>query len=186
MTAESCGTPTPATTRVVQIEPGPIPILTASAPASTSAFTASAVATLPAMTSTLLESRLMRRHLLDDMDRMAMRGIDHDRIDAGIDQELGAAKPSSPVPVAAATRKRPCSSLAALGWCAAFSMSVTVIRPTHLIIVVDDDQLLDAVLVQQPARLVAVDVLLTVIRFLLVISSRHLLRARWRSGHRGW
>ena len=33
-TAVICGTPTPATTRVVQIEPGPIPTLTASAPAS--------------------------------------------------------------------------------------------------------------------------------------------------------
>ena len=32
-----CGAPTPATTRVVQIEPGPTPTLTASAPASTSA-----------------------------------------------------------------------------------------------------------------------------------------------------
>jgi len=27
-----CGTPTPATTRVVQIDPGPMPTLTASAP----------------------------------------------------------------------------------------------------------------------------------------------------------
>ena len=30
-----CGTPTPVTMRVVQIEPGPMPTLTASAPAST-------------------------------------------------------------------------------------------------------------------------------------------------------
>src|SRR5215470_395053 len=33
-----CGTPTPATMRVVQIEPGPIPTLTPSAPCSTSAL----------------------------------------------------------------------------------------------------------------------------------------------------
>ena len=45
-----CGTPIPATTRVVQIEPGPIPTLTASAPASINAFVASPVATLPAIT----------------------------------------------------------------------------------------------------------------------------------------
>ena len=32
--AVNCGTPTPAITRVVQIEPGPIPTFTASAPAS--------------------------------------------------------------------------------------------------------------------------------------------------------
>ena len=35
--AVSCGTPTPATMRVVQIEPGPIPTFTASDPASISA-----------------------------------------------------------------------------------------------------------------------------------------------------
>ena len=48
--AEICGTPTPVTTRVVQIEPGPIPTFTASAPASTSASAASAVAILPPIT----------------------------------------------------------------------------------------------------------------------------------------
>src|SRR3954465_11583436 len=43
------GTPTPATTGVVQIDPGPIPTLTASAPALDSASAPSPVATLPAM-----------------------------------------------------------------------------------------------------------------------------------------
>ena len=33
MMAVNCGTPTPATMRVVQIDPGPIPTFTASAPA---------------------------------------------------------------------------------------------------------------------------------------------------------
>ena len=47
-----CGTPTPATIRVVQIEPGPIPTFTASAPYSTSALAAAAVAMLPPITST--------------------------------------------------------------------------------------------------------------------------------------
>ena len=37
-TAVICGTPTPATMRVVQMEPGPMPTLTPSAPASTSAL----------------------------------------------------------------------------------------------------------------------------------------------------
>ena len=48
--AENCGMPTPATMRVVQIVPGPIPIFTASAPASIRARAPSGVATLPAMT----------------------------------------------------------------------------------------------------------------------------------------
>ena len=55
-----CGTPTPVTTRVVQIEPGPMPTFTASAPASISALVPSAVATLPATTS-MSKSRLIRR-----------------------------------------------------------------------------------------------------------------------------
>ena len=49
--AENCGIPTPATIRVVQIVPGPIPTLTASAPASMRALAPSAVAMLPAKTS---------------------------------------------------------------------------------------------------------------------------------------
>ena len=49
--AEICGTPAPVTTRVVQIEPGPMPIFTASTPAEISILVASAVATLPAITS---------------------------------------------------------------------------------------------------------------------------------------
>ena len=40
MIAVSCGTPTPATMRVVQIEPGPMPTLMQSAPASISACVA--------------------------------------------------------------------------------------------------------------------------------------------------
>ena len=57
------GTPTPATTRVVQIEPGPTPTLTASTPASMSACAPSVVATLPPMMSmpSNVGSALMRR-----------------------------------------------------------------------------------------------------------------------------
>ena len=51
-TAVICGAPTPVTMRVVQIEPGPTPTLTASAPASTNACAPSRVATLPPMTWT--------------------------------------------------------------------------------------------------------------------------------------
>jgi hypothetical protein len=50
MMAVICGTPTPVTTRVVQMEPGPMPTLTASAPARMRSRAASAVAMLPAMT----------------------------------------------------------------------------------------------------------------------------------------
>ena len=56
----TCGTPTPATTRVVQIAPGPMPTFTASAPASISASAASPVAMLPATTSNSPESAAIR------------------------------------------------------------------------------------------------------------------------------
>src|SRR5690606_35550644 len=46
------GTPTPATTRVVQIEPGPTPTFTASAPTSYRASAASPVTMLPPTTCT--------------------------------------------------------------------------------------------------------------------------------------
>src|ERR1044071_8326569 len=55
--AVSCGTPTPATIRVVQIDPGPTPTLTALTPHSISARVASPVATLPAI-SWILPNRL--------------------------------------------------------------------------------------------------------------------------------
>src|SRR6056300_187772 len=58
-TAENCGKPTPATTLVVQIEPGPIPTLTASAPASTKNLAASGVAMLPTTTSNCLNFDLI-------------------------------------------------------------------------------------------------------------------------------
>ena len=48
--AEICGTPTPVTTLVVQIEPGPIPTFTQSTPASMRSLVAWPVATLPAIT----------------------------------------------------------------------------------------------------------------------------------------
>ena len=50
ITAVIWGTPVPATIRVVQIEPGPIPTFTASAPALANASAPAAVPTFPAIT----------------------------------------------------------------------------------------------------------------------------------------
>src|SRR6202030_1970621 len=90
MIAVSCGTPTPATMRVVQIEPGPMPTLMASAPASISAFGGGDVA----------RDHLHRiRHPFDPRDRIehaagvAVRGVDNDKVDAGFDQSFAARKP---------------------------------------------------------------------------------------------
>src|SRR5829696_3831294 len=63
-TAVTWGTPTPATTRVVQIDPGPTPTFTASAPAAIRASVADPVATLPAITS-MRYVRLIRSTVCD-------------------------------------------------------------------------------------------------------------------------
>ena len=129
MTGVSCGTPTPATIRVVQIEPGPMPTLIASAPASISARVASAVATLPATTWAELESFFTRStaratSLLWPW-AVSMMTTSHSAASSASVRS----KPLSPTVVAAATRRRPAASLVALGKVTAFSMSLTVIRP---------------------------------------------------------
>ena len=86
--AESCGTPTPATIRVVQIEPGPIPTFTASQPACTSACAPSAVATLPATTCMSGKTLLDRPHPVDDALRVAVRGVHDDGVDPRADERL--------------------------------------------------------------------------------------------------
>src|SRR3954447_10979221 len=90
-TAVTWGTPTPETTRVVQIEPGPIPTLTASAPASIKARVPSAVATLPAAPpheETPLDRviPLDPPHGLDHVLAVAVRRIDDQDVDVGLEQ----------------------------------------------------------------------------------------------------
>ena len=132
MIAESCGTPTPATMRVVQIEPGPMPTLTASAPASISACVPSAVATLPAMMRTELDSFLARVTASSTRCEWPCAVSMTSRSTPASISRSARSKPSSPTLVAAATRRRPCASLAAFGLSCDFSMSLTVIRPTQL------------------------------------------------------
>ena len=131
MIAVSCGTPTPATMRVVQIEPGPMPTLIASAPASISALAPSTVATLPATTCTALEARLMRVTASSTRWEWPCAVSTTTRSTPASISPSVRSKPASPTVVAAATRSRPCSSLQAFGLATAFSMSFTVIRPTQ-------------------------------------------------------
>ena len=88
-TAVICGTPTPATTRVVQIEPGPIPTLIASAPASISASAASAVAMLPAITCTSHSALIRRTISTTDAECPCAVSTTSD-VDLGVDQRAGA------------------------------------------------------------------------------------------------
>ena len=104
----------PATTRVVQIDPGPIPTLTASAPASMSATVASAVATLPA---TMSISKFARIFATVSMTLRACPWAVSTTMTStpAVTSASIRSRASGPVPTAAATRKRPPSSLVARG-----------------------------------------------------------------------
>ena len=90
MIAVSCGTPTPATTRVVQIEPGPMPTLIrvrAGIDQRARRLGGGDVA------GDDLDRVGQALHPLDrrgDLAIVAMRGVDHDQVAFGVDQRLGA------------------------------------------------------------------------------------------------
>ena len=131
MIAVSCGTPTPATIRVVQIEPGPMPTLIASAPASISAFVAVGGRHIARDQRDLVRDALHPRDLIEHGLRMAVRGVDDDAIDAGVDQHFGALESLSPDVEAAATRSLPSASLEAWDAASPFPCPLTVTRPTQ-------------------------------------------------------
>lgn len=90
---------------------------------------------------------------------MAVRGVDHDEIDAGIDQPLGALE------AAIADRGGGGDAEAALRVLAGQRMGDRLLHVLHgdqadaAILLVDHKQLLDAMLMQHPPRLVLADIL---------------------------
>ncbi|CAM5355360.1 hypothetical protein SNARM312S_03023 [Streptomyces narbonensis] len=137
----------PATTRVVQMEPGPTPTLTPSTPALTRACAPSRVATLPPMTSTptldLIFAIQFSALLLWPWDVSTMRK-----------STPAAARPcarssASAAPTAAPTSSRPSASLAACGYFSALTKSLTGMMFLEDAGVVDERQLLDLVAAQQ-------------------------------------
>ena len=128
-TAVSCGTPTPVTTRVVQIEPGPTPTLTASTPRSTSDRAPSRVATFPAISCT---SGKDSRTCAVASNTASAWPCAVSTTSASTPASISAfarVRKSPPAPIAAATRSRPISSLFAPGNCRRLWMSLTVISP---------------------------------------------------------
>ena len=127
-----CGTPAPETTRVVQMEPGPIPTLMPSTPSDTSSFAPSKVATLPQSSCT--PGCLLLMALTAAITRVVWPCA----VSMASTSTLRATSSSarsmkSPVaPIAAPTRSRPWLSLAAFGYFSFFWMSLTVIRPLRL------------------------------------------------------
>ena len=95
-----CGTPTPATIRVVQIEPGPIPTLTPSAPMSISAW-------LRLLCDIATDDFDVRQVALDPLHavqhtlRMTVCSIDDDHIDASFGEQFARSSVPAPTPMAA-------------------------------------------------------------------------------------
>ena len=129
--AEICGTPTPAMTRVVQIDPGPTPTLTASAPASTSAFAPDRVATLPPMTSTWrVAGSDLSRPIMSSSSRAWPFAVSATRTSTPASTSAVARSHASPkYPMAAPTRSRPSASLVARGYFSVLTKSFTVMSP---------------------------------------------------------
>ena len=140
--------PAPLTTRVVQIDPAPTPTLMASAPASASASTPSSVTTLPATTGSVGHAALIRSIALIDAGRVPVGGVDGDGVDALGDERLdpllevvtdadggGAAQPPGVV-------------AGGVGELLALLDVLDRDQTVEAAVVVDERQLLDAVLLQ--------------------------------------
>ena len=117
---------------------------------------------------------------------MAVRGVDDEAIDAGRDQPLGALEAL----VADSGRRGDAQPpLGVLGGVRMLGRLLDVLdrhQPDAAVVLVDDDELLDAVLMQQPPRLVLADALADGDDL-----ARHQLRSpagadRRRSARRGW
>ena len=124
----TCGTPTPATTRVVQIEPGPTPTLTPSAPASTRAWAPARVATLPPITS--VSELALICPIMSSTAWAWPCAVSTTRKSTPASTSAWARRlASSPTPTAAPTTSRPAGSLVACGNFSLLVKSLTVIRP---------------------------------------------------------
>ena len=155
MIAVIIGTPMPATTRVVQIEPAPMPTLTASTPRAMSAAVPSAVATLPAIEVDVGEaSRATLRDHVEHALRVAVRGVDDEHVDVGARRAPRRARACRrATPTAAPQRSRPSESLDAFGILDRLLDVLDGDQPLQPEVAVDDEQLLDLVLVQDLLRL---------------------------------
>ena len=130
--ADSWGTPTPAITRVVQIEPGPIPTFTASAPASTRYLAASPVAILPT-TQSICGYCFLTCFNTSTTPLECPCAVSTTSASAPASTKAATRSNVLKVtPTPAATRRRPFESLQAVGLSFARVISLYVISPTSL------------------------------------------------------
>ena len=118
------GMPAPVMIRVVQMEPGPTPTLTASTPRSMSSSAARAVPMLPAMSScsanSFLSVRTVSRTLCEWPWALSTTRTSH----LAATRALARSRKSEPTPMAAPTLSRPRLSLAASGYWIHLRMSL--------------------------------------------------------------
>ena len=147
------GTPMPATTRVVQIDPAPMPTFTASTPRSISASVASAVATLPATRSTSGNSRRMRATMSSTPCEWPCAVSTTSTSTCAATSASARSIASLPTPIAAPHAQ---AAEAVLAGVRVLDRLLDVLdgdQPLQHEAVVDDQQLLDLVAVQDLARL---------------------------------
>ncbi len=145
-----CGTPVPVTMRVVQIDPGPIPTLTPSTPASARATAAAAGGDVAADHLDRWVLRLDHLYPLDHVARVAVGGVDHQHVHTGAHQGL------YPVVGVGAGANRGADPQLAVGVLAGQGEALGLVEVLHgdhaaqVEVVVDHEDFLDAMLVQQP------------------------------------
>ncbi len=144
--------------RVVQIEPGPMPTLTPSAPESTSAFAASAGDDVAGDQLQVGIRALDRAHPVEHVARMAVRRVDDDDVGAGLDEQRDALVGVHTRADGRADAQRAPLVLAGERIVVRF---LDVLHGDHAakletLVLVDDQHLLDAVLVQEAEHMVLV------------------------------
>ena len=157
MIAVSCGTPTPATTRVVQIEPGPIPTLIEFGAGLDQSFRPFRGGDIAGHDLHRIRHALDPRHRLEHAPGMAVGGVDDQKIDASVDQALASHVTGF------AHRSRSGHAQSPLLVFAGMRMRHGLFDVLHrdqadaTIRAVNDQKLLDTVLMQEPLGLVLLD-----------------------------
>ena len=145
-----CGTPAPVTTRVVQMEPGPIPTFTPSTPSCSRSHAPANVATLPATRSMSGNLLFNFSHRLEHARGMAVGGVHHQQIHLGLHQFRRALQVIARGPQGRAHPQAPLLVFAGVG---VLDLLLNILygnKPTKIIGVIDNQKFFHAVLVQHP------------------------------------
>ena len=157
--------------RGADADPGPMPIFTASAPASISASAPSGVATLPRSTCTAFDSLLIAATASSTPAEWPCARVDDDHVHLGLDQCRAPGIARRPRP--RWPPRRAAAQLVLVGQrvCLRLVHVLDGDQPDAAIGIVHHQQLFDAVAVQQAAGLLWAHASATVTRFSRVINS---------------